>query len=155
MKVTNRHDKNIINIDNDLTRCKQTVLLYKLTWGDPTFLLLVKMPFSKEDKLLIKHYRSKDLDPMDYGIWSTMEVRINFNKIKNLQELKDAIVGAWESSSQETMDKMIGAFRKRAKTVILEKGDQSNHLLYDNLIHITLVVCLIVYSLLITCKFRK
>ena len=51
-----------------------------------------------------------------------MKSRMNFNRINNLEELKDAILVAWDSISQETVDKMIGAFRKRCRHVILEKG---------------------------------
>ena len=63
---------------------------------------------------------SPDLNPMDYGIWGTMESRMDFNRINNIDELKEAIVVAWDSISQETVDKMIGAFRKRCRHVILE-----------------------------------
>ena len=65
---------------------------------------------------------SPDLNPMDYGIWGVMEAKMDFEKINNLDELKRAIVEAWNSISQETIDKIIGSFRKRLRHVILEKG---------------------------------
>ena len=85
------------------------------------------MPFSKENAPEILEPEiwppnSPDLNPMDYGIWGTMESRMDFNRINNIDELKEAIVVAWDSISQETVDKMIGAFRKRCRHVILEKG---------------------------------
>ena len=64
------------------------------------------MPFAKED----------------YGLWGAMEARMDFNKITNLEDLKAAIVEAWNSIPQETIDKIIGSFRKRLRHVILEKG---------------------------------
>ena len=38
------------------------------------------------------------------------------------EDLKAAIVEAWNSIPQETIDKIIGSFRKRLRHVILEKG---------------------------------
>ena len=81
------------------------------------------MPFSREDKILIKHYCEKG-----YGrtkirkMWGVMEAKINFNEITTLDELKPVIVETWNSISQETIDKIIGSFRKRFRNVILQKG---------------------------------
>ena len=82
-----------------------------------------------EDKILIKHHRPKAYGRQkmlkmfpDYGIWSTIESKMDFNRINNIDELKEAIVVAWDSISQKTVDKMIGTFRKRCRHVILENG---------------------------------
>ena len=59
---------------------------------------------------------------MDCGMWGVMEAKMDFNEIDNLAKLKSAIVEAWDSVSQDTIDKIIGSFRKRLRNVILEKG---------------------------------
>ena len=52
------------------------------------------MPFSKDDnapEILepeIWPPNSPDLNPMDYGIRGTMESRMNFSRINNLDELR-------------------------------------------------------------------
>ena len=65
---------------------------------------------------------SPDLNPLDYGMWGVMEAMIDFNQINNLIEIREAITEARNKISQETIDKIIGSFRKRLRKVIAAKG---------------------------------
>ena len=74
------------------------------------------MPFSKDDKIIIQHYHSKGYGRRRIlGLWDMgcMEAWMNFNCIHSLEELKVAIVEAWDSISRETLDKLIGGLQEK------------------------------------------
>ena len=89
------------------------------------------MPFTNEDKIIIKHYRLEyKLNVLDYCLWSFVEATIHkHQRITDLEHLKREIVKTWDEVPQETVSKAINAFRKRVRAVIKADGGHIEHFL--------------------------
>ena len=85
------------------------------------------MPFSYDDKIIIKHYREK------YK-WGRKKLMRNFPQknwspggLDTFLKKIDEIVKAWNAIPQEIVDKAINAFRRRLRLYIKVNGDHIEH----------------------------
>jgi transposase-like protein len=69
--------------------------------------------------------RSPDLSPIEQ-VWSLMKSRIDLSLIRSLAELDAAILEAWNSIDQSTIDNYVTSFPARLETCISVDGDTLN-----------------------------
>ena len=61
---------------------------------------------------------SPDLNPMDYAVWGALQEMVYHRKtFTSVQELKRAIITAWQQLSQAFLDRSIGEWRRRLENV--------------------------------------
>ena len=65
---------------------------------------------------------SPDLNPLDYAIWSILEVEVNAEAHDSVDLLKDAINDSFNNLNQATINKSINDWMKRLDKVIEAKG---------------------------------
>ena len=70
------------------------------------------------------HQNSLDLNPVDYHVWGRMFDKFNrLNpQLKNMPELKTALLMIWDELPQEAIRKSIVSLRKRLRACINAKG---------------------------------
>ena len=72
--------------------------------------------------------RSPDLNPLDYGFWSSIEQNVFKEKIKDLDHLKERLFHFWSILQQDEIDRTIDLFRPRLHAVIKAEGKHIEHL---------------------------
>ena len=74
---------------------------------------------------------SPDLNPVDYVVWGALQEMVYHRKtFTSVQELKCAIVTAWQQLSQAFLDRSIGewrAWRRRLENVVQCNGGHIEH----------------------------
>ena len=64
---------------------------------------------------------SPDLNPMDYGIWSSLATKVCV-KIRDVEHLCQRLAVAWEQITQDEVDRTIDSFRRRVKACVKANG---------------------------------
>ena len=61
---------------------------------------------------------SPDLNPVDYAIWSIMQEKVYRRKIRDVNELRERILEAWNQLDQGVIDKSVRQWRARLRACI-------------------------------------
>ena len=79
----------------------------------------------------LKMFRSCDLNPLDYAVWTKMEgiVYKDIKRYPSIEELSAAVQRAWDSISQRFINKSIDEWRLRMEKIIEMDGGHIEHLL--------------------------
>ncbi len=70
---------------------------------------------------------SPDLNPVDYTIWSKMQEKVYRRKIRDVNELRDRILEAWNELDQVVIDASVKQWRTRLRACIACEGGQFEH----------------------------
>ena len=70
---------------------------------------------------------SCDLRPLDYAIWGIMQQIVYRERISIVDEFKERILQVWDALTQDTIDRVIDAFRKRLHAVIRVNSGHIEH----------------------------
>lgn len=72
---------------------------------------------------------SPDLNPVDYKVWSVMQEKVYKKPIKDIEELRESIISAWEDMDQRVIDTAIKQWRRRLRACVKAKGGHFEHTL--------------------------
>ena len=72
--------------------------------------------------------KSPDLAPNDYSYWGRLQDYVYHKKVKNIEELKQAVFDFNELLSEEDVRKMVQSIRRRAQLCLDCDGDTFEHL---------------------------
>ena len=72
---------------------------------------------------------SPDLNPVDYKIWGIMQEKVYKTKIRDVEELRQRIVIAWDEFDQVVFDAAFGQWRARLRTCVEVNGGHFEHTL--------------------------
>src|SRR6218665_2701358 len=118
----------------DHVRCAhQRTLMLRGTWSEGQRRILQECPVDGEDvahraKDTIALLRretpsfigpelwpanSPDLNPVDYRIWGLIQERVYQTAIRDIDELKELLIGVWAELKQSVIDKAIEQWRPR------------------------------------------
>ena len=64
----------------------------------------------------------RDLNPLDYSIWSLLEADVNAEEHNSVESLKNAISEAFERLPMEVINQAVDNWMKRLDAVIKAKG---------------------------------
>jgi hypothetical protein len=67
---------------------------------------------------------SPDLNPVDYRIWGIMQEKVYRTKVRDVDDLRERIVKAWEELDQRIIDCAVGKWRKRLRACVRVAGGQ-------------------------------
>ena len=72
---------------------------------------------------------SPDLNPVDYKIWSVMQQKVYKHHVKDISELRERIVAAWDELDQHIVDRYrsIGQWRTRPRVCVKAFGGHFEH----------------------------
>ena len=66
---------------------------------------------------------------MDYAVWGVLQQMVYHRQsFVSVDELKRAVVKAWEQLSQSFLDKSIGEWRRRLDAVVQQNGGHIEHI---------------------------
>ena len=65
---------------------------------------------------------SPDINPMDFAVWSILEREVSKTSYNSVAALKQALVAAWSSLPEETVQRSCQAVEPRLKAMIKAKG---------------------------------
>ncbi|PIC24955.1 hypothetical protein B9Z55_018076 [Caenorhabditis nigoni] len=71
---------------------------------------------------------SPDLNPLDYSVWSVLESHIDRRNLTTVEDLKKALVRAWDKITPQYLAATINNLPKRLKAVRRQKGGQFENL---------------------------
>jgi transposase len=72
---------------------------------------------------------SPDLNPIDYKIWSAMEEKVYKQRIRDVDELRQRILTAWDELDQRVIDNAVRQWRTRLRACVQAKGGHFEHTL--------------------------
>jgi hypothetical protein len=72
---------------------------------------------------------SPDLNPVDYKIWGLIQEKVYWTKIKDIEELRERILNAWDDFDQLIIDAAIGHWRERLEACVEAEGGHFEHIL--------------------------
>ena len=72
---------------------------------------------------------SPDLNPVDYKIWSAMEEKVYKQRIRDVDELRQRILTAWDELDQRVIDNAVRQWRTRLRACVQAKGGHFEHTL--------------------------
>ena len=72
---------------------------------------------------------SPDLNPVDYKILGVMQEKVYKTKIRDIEELRERIINAWEEFDQLVIDAAIGKWRTRLEACVKAEGGHLEHTL--------------------------
>jgi inhibitor of nuclear factor kappa-B kinase subunit alpha len=72
---------------------------------------------------------SPDLNPVDYKIWGVMQERVYKTKVRDVGELRQRIIQAWDEFDQVVIDAAISQWRARLRACIEAEGGHFEHTL--------------------------
>lgn len=72
---------------------------------------------------------SPDLNPVDYKIWSAMEEKVYQQRIRDVDELRERILTAWDELDQRVIDNAVREWRTRLQACVKAKGGHFEHAL--------------------------
>jgi len=61
---------------------------------------------------------SPDLNPVDYKIWSVMQEKVYKRRVKDMSELRERIVAAWNELDQSVIDTAVSQWRTRLRACV-------------------------------------
>ena len=71
---------------------------------------------------------SPDLNPVDFAVWGALQQMVyHQQRFDSVDELKRAIVKAWDKLSQAFLDRSIGEWRRRLAAVVQQNGGHIEH----------------------------
>ena len=70
---------------------------------------------------------SPDLNPVDYTIWSIMQEKVYKTKIRDVNELRQRIVEAWDEIDQRVIDDSVQQWRQRLRACVNAHGGHFEH----------------------------
>ena len=70
---------------------------------------------------------SPDLNPVDYAIWSIMQEKVYRRKIRDVNELRERILEAWNQLDQGVIDKSVQQWRARLRACIASQRGNFEH----------------------------
>lgn len=70
---------------------------------------------------------SPDLNPVDYTIWSIMQEKVYKTKIRDVNELRQRIVEAWDEIDQRVIDESVQQWRQRLRACVNAHGGHFEH----------------------------
>ena len=106
------------DVHNKLT-LKTTIITSTLSSATPDFIPHTLWPPN-----------SPDLNPVDYKIWSAMEERVYWSKVRDVEDLRGCILQAWDGLDQRIIDKAVGEWRKRLRLCVNAAGRQFEYKLW-------------------------
>ena len=65
---------------------------------------------------------SPDLNPVDYKIWSCMQEMVYKTKVRDVDDLHQHIMDAWEQLDQRVIDKSVQQWRVRLRACVDANG---------------------------------
>ena len=72
---------------------------------------------------------SPDLNPIDYFVWAALQEKVYpGEKVRDVEDLKQRILAAWEKLPQEFIARAIGTWRDRLNSVRRNKGGHAEYL---------------------------
>ena len=72
---------------------------------------------------------SPDLNPVDYKIWGVMQEKVHKTKSRDIEELRERIINAWEEFDQLVIDAAVGKWQTRLETCVKAEGGHFEHTL--------------------------
>ena len=71
---------------------------------------------------------SPDLNPVDFAVWGALQQMVyHQQRYDSVDELKRAIVKAWDKLSQAFLDRSIGEWRRRFAAMVQQNGGHIEH----------------------------
>jgi AcrR family transcriptional regulator len=70
---------------------------------------------------------SPDLNPVDYKIWGIMQEKVYKTKVRNIEELRERIVNAWDEFDQLVVDAAVSQWRVRLVACVEANGGHFEH----------------------------
>lgn len=70
---------------------------------------------------------SPDLNPVDYKIWSTMQEKVYKTKVRDVAELRQRILDAWDEIDQCVIDESVQQWRQRLRACVKAYGGHFEH----------------------------
>jgi len=70
-----------------------------------------------------------DLNPVDYKIWSVIQLRVYQSRVHNFDELKQRLVHVWHGIDQTIIDNATDEWRGRLRACVRAKGGHSEQML--------------------------
>jgi hypothetical protein len=67
---------------------------------------------------------SPALNPVDYKIWSVMEERVYRSKVRDVEDLHERILQAWDELDQSIIDTSVGEWGKIRRACVRAAGGQ-------------------------------
>ena len=71
----------------------------------------------------------RDLNPVDYKIWSVVQQRVYQSWVHNVDELKQRLVHVWHGINQTIIDNAIDEWRGRRHACVGAKGGHFEQML--------------------------
>lgn len=65
---------------------------------------------------------SPDLNPMDYSVWSILETKVCSKRYATVEQLKNALLKAWDEITVEQLTTIVDNFPKRLNACIKSRG---------------------------------
>jgi hypothetical protein len=72
---------------------------------------------------------SPDLNPVDYKIWGVMQEKVYKTKVRDVGELRQRIIQAWDEFDQVVIDAAISQWRARLGACVEAEGGHFEHTL--------------------------
>jgi len=72
---------------------------------------------------------SRDLNPVDYKIWSVVQQRVYQSRVHNTDELKQRLVHVWHGMDQTIIDSAIDKWHGRLCACVRAKGGHFEQML--------------------------
>lgn len=96
--------------------------------NDPKHKSKYTMEYLRENgvKLLEHPAQSPDLNPIE-NVWAYVEIELKKREIKNVRELKAAIVEIWNKIDKNFLKRLVSSMPKRISEVIRAKGGHINY----------------------------
>jgi len=70
---------------------------------------------------------SPDLNPVDSKIWSMMQEKVYKRRVKDMSELRERIVAAWNELDQRIIDTAVSQWRTRLRACVKALGGYFEH----------------------------
>ena len=70
---------------------------------------------------------SLDLNPEDYRIWSIMQEKVYKSKLRDVTELRQRILDAWDEIDQCVIDESVQQWRQRLRACVKARGGHFEH----------------------------
>ena len=72
---------------------------------------------------------SRDLNPVDYSVWSVMQQRVYHSRVKDVDELREHLISVWCELDQSVVKHAIDEWRIRPLACIDAEGGHFEHYL--------------------------
>jgi len=72
---------------------------------------------------------SRDLNAVDYTVWSVLQQRVYHTKISDVDQLKRRIISEWVALSHTVIDSAVKEWRQRLRACVRAGGQYFEHTL--------------------------